>query len=344
MVTIEDVAGRAGVSVATVSRVINGSGAVREATAQRVHAAIEALRYVPNQSARNLRRNESRVIFTLAPNFTNPYYSHILAGIVDAAHELGYSMLHCTSAGERNDELSLFSMLDTRRADGAIILASNARYDWLPEYAEKYPIVQCCEYIPVRGAPSVSIDNYAAARESVRYLLSLGHRRIATISSVNNYVSTALRLQGYEDELRAAGAELREDYVQRSSEDYSFSSGMSAAKTLLSLRSPPTAIFCISDILALSAIAAAEEFGISVPGELTVMGFDDVDYTTMFHPYLTTVAQPCYDMGRRSMQLVADMISTGSSAEGETFLPHRLMVRESAAAINDNGGEHNGQT
>ena len=333
MVTIENVAEKAGVSVATVSRVINGSGTVKPATAQRVQEAIEQLRYVPNLSARNLRRNESRVILTLTPNFTNPYYVHILAGIVDTAHTLGYAMLHCTSTGIQGGEMSFLSMLSARRADGAIILGCNGDYDWLPEYAAKYPIVQCCEYIPGLGLPSVSIDNYSAARDSVEYLLSLGHMRIATISSVNNYISTAARMSGYRDALKAAGIEPPEEYIARSSADYSFQSGIEETKRLLALPAPPTAIFCISDILALSAIAAAEELGKKVPDDLTVVGFDDVDYTTMFHPYLTTIAQPCYELGRESMKLVADMIHSGSLSGEEIFLPHRLMKRESAAAL-----------
>lgn len=332
MVTIGEVARSAGVSVATVSRVLNDSSSVKPDTAERVRRTIEELRYVPNLSARNLRRNESRVILALAPNFTNPYYAHILAGIADEANALGYSMLNCT-ATEAGKERRILSMLTEHRADGAIILACNEDYASLPEYAAAYPIVQCCEYIPDLPSPSISIDNYAAARESVDYLLSLGHRRIGTISSVNNYISTAQRLRGYEDALRAAGIEPRSEYAAYATADYSFQSGMEGARGLLSLPEPPTALFCISDILALSAIAAAEELGKSVPGDLTVMGFDDVDYTTMFHPYLTTVAQPCYDLGRESMKLCAEMINTGTLTGGEIFLPHRLIERESAAPL-----------
>jgi len=330
VVTIEQVARRAGVSVATVSRTLNDSPAVKPATAQRVRRVIEELHYVPNQSARNLRRNESRVILALAPNFSNPYYSHILTGIGDRAWDLEYSVLICNSLGHANGEQHFLKMLENHRADGAILLGCRQDYDWLGRYAERYPIVQCCEYIPELRCPSVSIDNYTAARETVAYLQKLGHTRIAMLGADNRYISTRLRREGYLDAMAQAGLEVPEDWYMLADADYTFTSGQEAARALLAARKRPTAIFCISDILALSAISAAQEAGLRVPGDLTVTGFDDVDYTAMVHPYLTTVAQPCYEMGRRSVELILSGLR-GRTAELGAFLPHRLVERESAA-------------
>ena len=155
MVTIGEVARYAGVSVATVSRVLNNSESVKPATAQRVMAAIRELDYIPNQSARNLRRSESRVILTLAPNFSNPYYSSILTGIGDLAHDCAYSVLICNTGGQAENEERFLKMLDAHRADGAIFLGCRKNNPLLREYAQHYPIVQCCEYVPEIQQPTV---------------------------------------------------------------------------------------------------------------------------------------------------------------------------------------------
>ena len=332
LVTIEQVAQHAGVSVATVSRTLNNSPAVKAATAQRVRQAIEELRYVPNQPARNLRRNESQVILALAPNFSNPYYSRILTGIGDRAWELEYSVLVCNTLGHANSELRFLKMLESHQADGAILLGCHWDYGWLARFAQQSHIVQCCEYVPDLACPSVSIDNYAATREMVAYLQGLGHSRIAMIGADNQYISTRLRRQGYLDILAEAGLEPRAELYRLADAEYSFASGLAAAQELLAETPRPTAIFCVSDILALSAISAAQELGLDVPGDLTVTGFDDVDYTTIVHPYLTTVSQPCHEMGRRSVDLLLDGLQNGKAVPSErTFLPHRLMKRESAA-------------
>ena len=334
MVTIEQVARYAGVSVATVSRTLNNSPTVKPLTAKRVREAIAALNYIPNQSARNLRRNESRVILALAPNFSNPYYSHILTGIGEQAREREYSVLICNTSGMEESERAFLNMLETRRADGAIILGCNRDYKWLGEYAGRFPVVLCCEYVPELQCPSVSIDNYRAAREMVEYLQSLGHRRIAMLGADNKYISSQLRLQGYRDAMTAAGTAVQDGWYRLADGDYSFASGQREARRLLTMEPKPSAIFCVSDILALSVISVAQSMGIDVPGELSVTGFDDVDYTTMFHPHLTTVYQPCYEMGRQSVNVVLDIINGEEHfAAGRRFVEHRLVCRESSAEI-----------
>ncbi len=332
MATIEQVARRAGVSVATVSRTLNDSPTVRPATAQRVREAIEALGYVPNQPARNLRRNESRVILALAPTFSNPYYSRILTGIGDRAWELEYSVLVCNTLGHTDSERRFLKMLESHQADGAVLLACHWNYSWLARFAERSHVVQCCEYVPDMACPVVAIDNYAATREMVAYLQDLGHTRIAMIGADNQYISSQLRRQGYLDAMAERGLPAREDWYRLADAEYSLASGQAAARTLLSAAPRPTAVFCVSDILALSVISVAQELGLNVPEDLTVTGFDDVDYTTIVHPYLTTIAQPCYEMGRRSVDLLLEGIRNRAPQPVEqAFLPHRLMERESAA-------------
>lgn len=336
MVTIEEVAKYAGVSVATVSRTLNGSSTVKPDTAKRVMAAVNKLNYIPNQSARNLRRNESRVILALAPNFSNPYYSRILSGMGDVAREREYSVLFCNTSGQAERERHFLSMLDKRRADGAVLLGCNKEdvdYGWLSSYTARFPVVLCCEYIQSLDCPTVSIDNYKAAYETVEYLLQLGHRRIAMLGAENGYISTVQRRRGYLDALAACDIVPPAEYMQCADADYSFASGQAAAKKLLHAGPRPTAVFCMSDILALSVISEAQNMGLKVPEDLTVTGFDDVDYTTMFHPFLTTVAQPCYEMGRMSISRVLDMLQEEDADNAHRcFLQHRLVCRESSSA------------
>lgn len=331
MATIDDVARKAGVSVATVSRVLNNSGYVKATTVDKVRRAISELEYVPNMAARNLRKNESMAVMILAPNFTNPYYSHILAAIGDSAQIMGYSVFICNSGNENSVRDFIDESIKRRRADGIIMLSNSYDAKWLSDYANALPIVQCCEYAEDVKLPHVAIDNYAATFEAVEYLISLGHRRIATISSTNSHISTKLRYKGYCDALTKAGIELREDYSVYAAPNYSFSSGYIAANKLLNLTERPSAIFCISDILALSAIAAVGDRGLNSPSDVSIMGFDDVDYTTMFHPYLTTITQPCYELGRKAMQVLHDFKSDFPSPPALGFLPHELTIRESTA-------------
>lgn len=337
MATIADVAREAQVSVATVSRLLNNQGTVSPETAARVYAAIEKLSYEPNLLARNFRKKQSRVILILSPNVTNPYYVRILAGIGDAGAEVGYSTLIYNTGDDQEREREALDMLKKRRADGAILMSSNMDCGWLLEYADRFPLVQSSEYGPEVDIPHVSIDNYLAAKEAMEYLFGLGHRRIATISANNEYISTKLRLDGYRDTLEERGITPREDYIAFASRDYTFKSGKSCARELLSVNPRPTAIFCISDTLALGAITAAQEMGYQVPQDLTVIGFDDVEYTTMFHPYITTVAQPCYEIGRQAAQLLFAQFIPNTPVPRQVVLDHRLIVRESSGPPPEEG-------
>jgi len=330
MATIVDVAKRAGVSVATVSRVLNGKTRVAKELTERVMEAVALLRYVPNTSARNLRRNESRAILILAPNITNPYYTHIIAGIGEAAHERGYSSFLCNTDDSREREEELLKRLEHHQADGAILLATALGAKWLEPYAKKHHLVQCSEFDPSLDIVHVSIDNYQAARDVMAHLMGLGHRRIGLVSSENGYYSTKLRTQGYRDALFEAGIPVIEEYIRKAAIDYTFKSGFDSARSLLSREKRPTALFCISDMLALGAIASAREMGFRVPEDVSVVGFDDVEQTTMFHPYVTTVVQPCFEIGYSAVKLLCRLIG-GEETERQIVLPHGLVIRESSA-------------
>lgn len=328
MVTIADVARAAGVSVATVSRVMNGSGPVAEPTVQVVLAAIERLNYVPNQQARNLRRHESRNILVLLPNITNPYYASVYAGLNQRALELGYSLFLCNTDGQDPERL-LSDVVETHRADGAILLQIGYNEDWLQKYARKIPIVQCCEYTGLGGAPHVTVDNHRAAMEATRYLIQLGHRKIGTISAANNVASTLHRMQGYRDAMIQAGIPINDKHISYTDGAYSYPSSLKAARKLFSQPDRPTAVFCISDSVALAAVVSAQEMGLRVPEDVSIVGFDDVVYTQMFHPYLTTVVQPCAELGSRAVEMLHELMTDGNIQRAEVTLPYQFIIRES---------------
>lgn len=331
MATIDEVARFAGVSVATVSRVINNADTVKPVTADKVRKAIDELRYIPNISARNLRRNESMTVSVMVPNITNPYYAHIFAGICDTAQELGYSAFLYNTGGAVIDRATVKHVFRKNHADGLITLTCDMDSSFLNGLEERFPIVQCCEYAYGSTLPHVAIDNYAAARQIVELLIEKGHRRVAIMKADNRHISTEERIRGYRDALSEHGIEYRPEYVAAASADYSFASGLKATQTLLDLPEPPTAVYCISDILALSAITAAKERRLKVPGDISVAGMDDVDYTTMFHPYLTTVRQPCYDIGRTGMQMLYQFMHDFPAKPESVFMAHEIITRESTA-------------
>lgn len=330
MSTISDVAKEAGVSVATVSRVINKNGRVSEESLERVNAAIAKLNYEPNVWGRRLRRKESRMILIFVPNIRNPYYASIVSGIEDVMRNNHYGTMLCITNSDKEKEKKFLELLKNGQADGAIMMTVEKQDSGISKIAKEFPIVKCCEYCEGEELGHVSIDNFTAARQVVQYLLSLGHEQIGFVGSVNRFISSEQRQKGYESALSEAGISVDSKYIAYADEDYNYQSGIRAAKELLEQEERPTAIFCISDVLALGAIRAASELGISVSKELSIVGFDDVEYATMFHPMLTTVSQPRYSLGKSSAELLIRQIETGEKGKA-IYLEHKMILRDSTA-------------
>jgi len=329
MVTINDVAKEANVSASTVSRVLNNTGTISQPTTNTVIRAVKKLGYEPNVLARNFRKKRTRTILILTPNMTNPFYSNIISGICDLSRDMNYSSFVCNTTDETQQIKKTLDMLYKHKADGAILLASEKGQHWLSEYAEEFPIIQCCEYDPDLDISRVSIDNYHAAVDTVRYLIALGHKKIGMISSVNKYLSTENRLKGYKDALREAGLESTDRYVAFAGKDYNYQSGCRAAEKLLTQSDRPTALFCISDVLAIGAVNTAKIMGMCIPEDISIVGFDDVEQTSMFTPKITTVAQPCYSLGQKATELLCRKLEQNESIPLETILPYRMIIRDS---------------
>ncbi|HHV97413.1 MAG TPA: LacI family transcriptional regulator [Clostridiaceae bacterium] len=328
MPTIQDVARKAGVSVATVSRVINNSPSVSETTYRKVMQAIEELDYKPNLLGRNLRRTETRMILVLLPTISNPFYSKIVKGIERVARENGYNILLCNTDSRVETEREYLKLLKNRLSEGAIFMAPVIDRDELSELSRKYPIVQCCEYMEEAHVSYVTIDNFSAAYKAVQYLIGLGHKRIGMISCKNNYISTIQRKEGYKKALEDAGLVFSEDLIKVG--NYGFKSGIRAAKQFLAKKdNVPTAVFAISDSMAIGAIRCFKENGMKVPGDISVIGFDDITYASMYDPMLTTVSQPQVELGCEAMELLLAQIRGDIKEPKSIFLDYELIIRES---------------
>lgn len=327
MSTIDDVAQRAGVSVATVSRVINGSSRVSHETAAKVRQAIAELDYRPNLLGRNLRRTKSERVLVLLPNIANPFYAEIVKGIEDIASKYGYSIMLCNTDSDLEREMKYVGMLKSYLADGAILMASEMTNENLAELSREIPIVQCCEYKAGLPITHVSIDNEMAAYKAVNHLIGLGHRRISFIGARNQFLSSVLRKEGYIRALKEAGIDFDPAYCGYG--DYSYKSGFRIMKQLLNLDPRPTAAFCISDLMAIGAIRSAMEENIRVPEDLAVCGFDNIYFARVFKPTLTTVSQPMYDLGCTAMEALISIIEGKNTGTTHYSLEHELIIRES---------------
>src|SRR5439155_4211477 len=292
------VAKRAGVSTATVSRVLSRPEIVAPSTRRKVMRAVELLGYAPNAAAKNLRTLRSRKVLVTVPDISNPFFSLILQGIEDTALGQGYSVLVGDTQHDLKREERYAQMLKRREADGLIFLGHR-----LPKEAASLikamaprcaPVVNGCEFSPKLAIPSVHIDNAKAAAEAMDHLYRLGHRRIGIITGP--LVSPLSR-----DRLRGATARAKQQRAERDfvvmNGDFSIESGAAGAERLLGRREPPTAIFCFNDEMAMGVVETAKRRSLRVPLDLSLVGFDDIRFARCIDPPLTTIAQPMRAIG-----------------------------------------------
>lgn len=329
MPSIHDVARRAGVSVATVSRVLNHSAVVLPETQKQVRAAVRELNYKP------LRTQNPKIppnIMVLIPDISNNYYSVIVEGISDYCVHTGRNMLLCNTNYSRKRELEFLAMMKNKVAQGAIFLGPELECEEILRFNEKYPIIQCCEYLEEVPVSHISIDNKAAAREAMRHLIGLGHTKIGLITCKNNFISTRQREQMYYQMLEEHNIPIRSEYVITALK-YDFKNGLRAMMQLIQLSDPPTAVFALSDFLAMGAVSSAVSAGIRVPDDMAVMGFDDIDYASMYSPAITTISQPCYDLGYNAMDMLSKKIFGADKEPQVIFLEHELKIRASTVKM-----------
>jgi LacI family repressor for deo operon, udp, cdd, tsx, nupC, and nupG len=328
---IKDIAQRLGVSPATVSRALAGTGLVAEPTLSRIREAARALRYRPNVSARNLRTRRSMAVLMVVRDIGNPFYLEILKSVERTARAAGYSVLMGNTENDPDREIEYFDMLRDGHADGMILMtgklpSKGGHVDPLPA---DLPVVVALEVIEGSDFPHVQIDNVAAAAEAVDHLVGLGHRRIAHIAGPLPETMARHRLAGYRRAMKKARLQVPKAYVQRG--DYLLHTGQALCRALFELPDPPTAIFVANDEMAFGAIHELRRMGLDVPGEVSVVGFDDLYLSEAFFPPLTTVCQPRAEIGREAMTILLSMLSGEEGPADPVVLPITLKVRGTTA-------------
>lgn len=328
---IKDIARRLGVSPATVSRALSDSGLVAEPTSRRIHEMAQQLNYRPNVSARNLRTQRSMTVLLVVRDVGNPFYLEILKGVEQSARAAGYSVLMGNTEDDPARESEYFGMLGDGHADGMILMTGKLP-ETGPEAAPIWPdlpVVVALEVIEGSGYPHVQIDNVGAARGAVEHLIGLGHRRIAHITGPIPEIMSTRRRQGYREAMAAANLDIPQGYEQPG--DFVLKSGREACRRLFDLPEPPTAIFIANDEMAFGAINELRQIGLDVPGDVSVVGFDDLFLGEAFYPPLTTVSQPRLDIGRRAMSLLLDMLAGRDAPLVPVTMPTELLVRGTTA-------------
>lgn len=325
--TIRDVAAKAGVSVATVSRVFNDKHLVRDATYRRVRAVAERLRYVPHAGARSLSLRATNTIGVVLPDLHGEFFSEVIRGIDLAARQSGYHLLVSGSHSDRADMQAVLQAV-RGRVDGLIVMSPDLDAAALVgDLPSAIPVVIL--NASIEGRRSVTIDNAGGARAMVRHLVALGHRRISFICGPAQNADAAERRRGYRDAARALEVDLSRDLMIAG--NFTEESGYEAARRILTFATPPSAVFAANDAMAIGALSAFRAAGLRVPEDVAVVGFDDVPIARFLTPPLTTVKVPISELGRRGFEILL------GSAPGQPIRPSKLetslIVRQSCGAL-----------
>ena len=330
---MHDVARLAGVSIATVSSVINGKSGVSDKLTAQVKEAMETLDYHPDLVARSLKVGRTNVIGMVVPDVTNQFDTEAMRGVEDEARANGYMLILGNSNEDPDHEQHLLSMLFSQRVDGVLLASSGstAAYDRLTR--RRFPIVFVDRVPPGCTERAVIIDNVAAAYAATQHLISLGHTRIAVIAGKLPLSTGSDRVEGYRQAMQEAHLPIREDYFQRG--DFSLESGHACGLNLMKLADPPTAIFSCNNKMTLGLMRSLAELEIVCPEQVSVISFDDFEWAANFSPRLTTVAQPTYEIGKESMKMLLRIIESAKEAaaveENIMVLPAELHLRDSTA-------------
>jgi LacI family transcriptional regulator len=325
---IGDVAQRAGVSPATVSRVLNGSGAVSAERAARVRQAARDLGYTPSGPARALRQQRARVWAAIIADIENPFFTAMVRGMEDVARVEGHRLVLCNSDEDLEKEASYLDIAVAEQMAGVAIAVASDKDSRLDVLLERGIPVVAVDRRPKRHedeVDSVMVDNVLGARQATEHLLAAGARRIACITGPARASTASERATGYQRALKAAGRPVDPDLLRRA--DFREEGAYAAARTLLATRRRPDAMFVANNLMTLGALRAIREAGLRVPEDVLLVGFDDAPWTALMSPSLTVVAQPTYDLGHHAARLLATA-STDLPARHVVLSP-TLVVRQS---------------
>lgn len=334
--TINDVAKKAGVSTTTVSHIINGTRYVSDELKVKVEAAIRELGYRPNSLARGLRRGESKTLGLIVPDNSNPFFAEILRSIENIGYEHGYAVILCNSDGDIKKEISYTELLVAKQVDGIVFITTNNSCEHLQEIIDEgIPIVVIDRDIPLSGTDVLLVDNFHGGYMATRYLIELGHRRIACITGPSLLNPSADRVNGYKQALSEAGIPENPAWIVTG--DFQYRGGELGIEQLLQHDERPTAVFACNDMMALGALRGLRKAKLSVPRDISLIGFDDISLTSVVSPALTSVAQPLHEISRLAFELLIERIQQkGENHEAKRIvLPTQIVERESCKHYGD---------
>ena len=333
MATIHDVAREAGVSIATVSRVLQGSPKVQPETRFRVEEVIRKLDYHPNRLAQQFRSQRTKDILVILPEIGNTFHTEILLGIEHVAQKNRYNILIADSHSDPAIEEHFYEMLEQKQVDGVISFSTALSGGKLARYAADYPVVICCRYVEDPSIPNVTIDNFKASLDMTNYILNLGHRKICYLAGPGSIKLYQDRQQGFLSALEGRGAAFYPRLAVTCGADVQ--SGYDAMSGLINGEEEFTAVIAGGDTMAIGAMRALGNAGYRVPQDVAVVGFDDIELSGLVSPSLTTVRQPKYQIGVKAMELLLDRINAKTVRSLRTVLHYELVIRESSGSFRD---------
>ena len=331
--TIKDVASKAGVSIATVSRALNGSPLVTDETRAKVVKLANELKYTPNMMARGLMLKKSETLGVILPDLHGDFFSEVMKGIDEIARQNGYHILVSSSHSDKKEIESMLKVMRSGRVDGLIIMSPHLDSTSLNDYlTDDLPVVLLNCSISEKANESIIIDNFNGANQMVRHLIKHGHKRIAIIKGEENNFDAEERLKGYRSALYDAGIELNPKLELPG--NFNEESGYTAMKKILNLKPRPTAVFASNDAMAIGAISAIQNKGLRIPEDIAICGFDDVPIAKYLKPSLSSVHVPIYDLGTNAaLKLFRFIKNENNIQEEKIVLQTTLIVRESCGCL-----------
>ena len=330
--TLEDVARLTGVSPMTVSRVLNGKSGVAEATRKKVMEAINQVGYVPNLNARALAGNRTKVLGMLVPDFSTQYVSELARGAGLAAIQGGYELVLYTNSHHLETAYTHITLITRGLIDGLLVVLpdiSDVQLNSLHNIGLKMVVID--HRHDITYLPSVDSDNYRGTRLMMDHLLDLGHQRIGFITGRLDTDASLERLRAYKEGLQLRGIPTEEDLIKVG--NFLQPDGVVAARELLHLTRPPTAIFASNDVMAIGAMDTIRDMGLRIPEDVSIAGFDDIPMASLFHPALTTVRQPLFEMGSAATKMMISLLSGVDIPTTRLELRTELVVRNSTGPV-----------
>jgi DNA-binding LacI/PurR family transcriptional regulator len=335
MSTLKEVAKKANVSITTVSRVINDPEKVNTETRERVREAMEALNFQPNRVAQRLRGNKgrSRLLGLIIPDIQNQFYSSIVRGIEDMSYGKDYAIILCNTDENPEKEKFYLDVLKSESVDGIILPPIRQNGNLIRELLEaKIPVICFDRKLSSESIDTVIVDNEMGGYMAASHLLEAGHKKIAVITSSLQFTSFEDRLRGYENALVDSGIEINEKLIKKGDHRKS-ETGKMLTLELLDQNPGPTAIFVLNNQMALGAIEAINERKLKIPDDISIVGFDDIQWARVISPSITVIRQPAYEMGRRIAELFFQKVKDPEREPVQIILQPKLIVRQSTAPV-----------